>query len=253
LSDNLNGDDNVAVGLGALNSNISGSDNTALGFNALQNSNSSLNTAIGSGALENVINGAENTAIGYQAGLNVSTGGGNILIGSSAGSAVVGAINVICLGNIAGENTNNRTYIANINGVTSSGGAAVYCNANGQLGTTTSSRRFKDNITDIDNSEKLYDLRPVRFTYKADEGQYPQYGLIAEEVEPVLPDLICYNQDGLPQTVFYQHLPAMMLKELQKQHTCIQEQKLVIDYQQKLIDKLCADVDSLKAVVYSRN
>ena len=122
-----------------------------------------------------------------------------------------------------GDGQQNTTYIAGIRGTTASGGIDVLIDANGMLGTTTSSRRFKDNILDMgEASSKLFQLRPVTFFYKPqyDDGSHIlQYGLIAEEVAKIYPDLVVYGEDGQPQTIRYHLLTPMLLNELQKQHT----------------------------------
>src|SRR5262249_32645516 len=143
-----------------------------------------------------------------------TTGNYNIAIGSPGDSADSGVIRIGTAGN------QGATYIAGINGVTSSKGVAVYINANGQLGTLTSSERFKYDIHSLGaQSEKLMQLRPVAFRYKeaAEDGTHPiQYGLIAEEVAKIYPDMVQYDKEGKPFTIYYQQLTPMMLNELQK-------------------------------------
>jgi len=119
--------------------------------------------------------------------------------------------------------------------VTSTGGAAVYINSSGQLGTLTSARRFKENIQPMaDLSSRIFNLRPVTFTYKAEYGGGGlQYGLIAEEVDQVIPEMTVRDKDGQIETVAYQMLPPMLLNEAQKQH--------------KAIEALQAENQSLKA------
>ncbi|HLK55869.1 MAG TPA: tail fiber domain-containing protein, partial [Chthonomonadaceae bacterium] len=135
------------------------------------------------------------------------------------------------------------TYIAGINGVTASGAVPVYINANGQLGTVTSSQRFKYDIQDMGiRSDKLMNLRPVLFRYKeaAEDGTHPlQYGLIAEEVAKVYPDLVQYDKQGKPFTVYYHLLTPMLLNELQKEHRQNQAQ-------QKEIAGLKSELTALK-------
>jgi predicted ribosome quality control (RQC) complex YloA/Tae2 family protein len=125
-------------------------------------------------------------------------------------------------------NTQNATFIAGIYGATASSGAEVFINNNGQLGTVTSSARFKEQITDMgDSSSNLFQLRPVNFYYKPqyDDGSHLlQYGLIAEEVAKVYPEMVLYDKDGQIQTVKYQMLAPMLLNEVQKQATKIQQQ-----------------------------
>lgn len=159
--------------------------------------------------------GNNNIALGVQAGYNI-TGSQNIDIGSGG---VAGESNAIRIGTPGNQ---TAAYIAGVDGVTSSGGVAVYINANGQLGTVTSSRRFKYDINDLgDGSDKLMKLRPVMFRYKqaAPDGSHPlQYGLIAEEVAEVSPDLVQYDKEGKPFTVYYNKLTPLLLNEFQKAH-----------------------------------
>ena len=113
----------------------------------------------------------------------------------------------------------------------------MYINTNGQLGTLTSSRRFKDNIQDMGTaSSKLFQLRPVTFNYKPqfDDGSHLlQYGLIAEEVAKVYPDMVVYDKDGQPYTVRYQLLAPMLLNELQKQNAVVAAQQESLRTQQQ--------------------
>ena len=161
----------------------------------------SSNTALGAAALLNNVVGFDNQAVGRGA-LRFSTGNQNIAIGREAGSGVTTASNVICIGaNLAGANVSNSCYIGSIFGQTSSGGAAVFINSNGQLGTLTSSLRFKDEIKTMDKaSEALFALKPVTFRYKKeiDALGTPQFGLVAEDVEKVNPDLVARDQEGKP-------------------------------------------------------
>jgi hypothetical protein len=218
LNFNTTGSANTATGTSALTSNTSGQFNTATGLDALLlNTSGSANTATGFAALSDNKIGSANTAIGVGAGYYV-TGDNNIDIGSSV-SGPAGESNTIRIGNM----NNNRTFIAGISGVaTGFPGAAVLVDANGQLGTTSSSRRFKDDIQDMgDASSDLMKLRPVTFRYKQaqEDGLHPlQYGLVAEEVAEVNPGLVQFDKDGQPQTVLYHVLPALLLNEVQKEH-----------------------------------
>ena len=166
-------------------------------------------------------------------------GGGNIAIGVNAGSAVTG-YNNIDLGNSGAANESNAirigtagqqmsAYVAGITGVWVGSGSAVYVNANGQLGTSQSSQRYKENIRDMGAaSDALMQLRPVQFQYKqaAPDGSKPlQFGLIAEEVAEVYPELIVRNREGQIESVQYQQLPAMLLNEWQKQRQTIKRQE----------------------------
>jgi hypothetical protein len=231
---NTSGYDNVANGYQSLISNVSGYDNTAggyftllnnyIGYNNLASGSRALyanttgydNTADGVLALSSVTTGYNNTAIGWQAGYAVLTGIDNIYIANTGAGGEVGVIR------IGTTNTQTSTYISGINGVASAAGTAVYINARGQLGTLPSSRRFKYDIRDMGQaSNQLSRLRPVSFRYKAatEKGTHPlQFGLIAEEVAAVYPNMVQYDKAGKPFTVFYQQLTPMMLNELQKLH-----------------------------------
>jgi hypothetical protein len=246
---NFDGSCNTAVGKESLKNNYHGGANSAFGLDALTtNSVGQNNTAIGycSGFM---VLGDQNTCIGTQAGSTITTGSTNTMIGYNAGSGVSTASDVIVIGTIAGTDVSSRTYIANIRDTTTGSADAipVFIDSNGQLGTLASSRRFKENIVDIGAySEKLYDLRPVIFTYKTDETHRPQYGLIAQEVQKVMPELVVNDKDGQVYTVMYQYLPPLMLNELQKLHTCIQQQQYCIDEQQQLIDTLYTEFDEFE-------
>jgi hypothetical protein len=233
LAYNTTGALNTATGHIALDANTTGNDNTADGVAALfSNTTGGYNTALGYGALASNIAGGNNTAVGYQA-LNYSTGNNNVGIGNNAGNALTTGSNNIDISNsgIAGESgvirigvqgTQKSTYIAGIDGATATKGVIVFVNANGQLGTLKSSRRFKKDIRDMGAvSDKLMQLRPVTFRYNdlAEQGPHDlQYGLIAEEVAKVYPDLVQYDKAGKPYTIYYHLLTPMLLNELQKEH-----------------------------------
>jgi len=250
LMSNTTGYDNTANGFNALSANISGFDNTASGFNSLSsntigtgntaagvwsllnNTTGSWNAAHGEFTLLSNTTGIYNTAHGAFALYSNTTGSNNVGIGRSAGSNLTTGSNNIDIGNpgVAGESgvirigtagTHTSAFISGINGV-NVGGVPVFINANGQLGTVTSSRRFKNDIQDMGQvSEKLMQLRPVTFRYKeaAENGTHPiQYGLIAEEVAKVYPDLVQYDKQGKPFTIYYHLLTPMLLNELQKAH-----------------------------------
>jgi Chaperone of endosialidase len=236
---NTTGDENTADGEGALNKNGTGFGNTATGSLALSNNTTgAFNTAAGRLALFDNDSGDGNTAIGGNALLN-TTGSGNIGIGLDACvNTTTGSVN-ICVGSpgVAGESSTIRlgtvgiqtaTFIAGISGTTSPGGVGVFINGNGQLGTATSSRRVKEGIREIgEESAGLMRLRPVAFRYKPqiDPVGLAQYGLIAEEVADVYPDLVVYDRDGQPETVRYHLINALLLNEVQKQHNTIEQQK----------------------------
>ena len=209
------GNYNTGNGNGALYKNTTGSQNTANGFRSLYNSLvGNQNTADGYQSLFNST-GIGNIGLGYRSGFNLATGSYNIAIGNQGIATENGAIRIGTSG------LQKTAYIAGINGVTSVGGVAVYINASGQLGTVTSSRRFKNEIKTMGNvSDKLLKLRPVTFRYKSSDskGGHPlQYGLIAEEVAKVFPDLVQYDKQGKPFTIYYHLLTPMILNELKKE------------------------------------
>jgi len=207
------GDDNTATGAAALLSNSSGSHNTATGFDAMQfNDTGTNNTAVGAFA-ETGSSGSFNISIGNNAGSSLSAGGNNIEIGNAG---VAADANTIRIGT---QGTQTETFIA---GIFNSPGARKACQvvvqSNGRLGCVGSSARYKHDIHDMGTaSDKLMKLRPVIFQYKEDSSGIRQYGLIAEEVEKVYPELVIDGSDGRAQTVAYQELPAMLLNEVQKE------------------------------------
>src|SRR5262249_51161780 len=219
---------NTATGSDALVSNTTGGANTANGIDALSNNTTgSLNTAVGQVALGNSTTGSQNIALGAGAGLQVNT-----------------ADNVICIGaNVVGADVSTPCFIGTIFGAQSSGGTAVFINSSGQLGTATSSRRFKDEIKPMNNaSEALFALKPVAFRYKKeiDPVGTRQLGLVAEDVEKVNPDLIVCDKEGKPYSVRYDQVNAMLLNEFLKEHREVQELKTTVVQQQKQIEALTA-------------
>src|SRR5262245_16650272 len=253
LFNNTTGSQNTANGSHSLFQNVSGSFNTATGYHALYTNNSSentangayalvsnfggLNTAIGCRALSHNELGGGNTGIGASALFNNVTGSNDIALGQNAGTGVTTASNVIAIGT-AGNDVNDSCYIGNIFGATSSGGITVFINSDGQLGTATSSERFKDAIKPMDRaSELLFALKPVTFRYKKeiDPAGASQFGLVAEEVEKVNPDLVVRDKGGKAYSVRYDQVNAMLLNEFLKEH--------------KKTEKLEATVASLIATV----
>jgi hypothetical protein len=242
LSANTTGSQNTANGAWTLESNTNGFDNTANGFEALLFNTSGVNnTADGVGALENNTTGSQNTALGQGAGFAITTGSFNITIGDGSygiggDSITTGSWN-IDIGNsgtstdsdiirIGTSNRHTNTFIAGISGATAVGGSAVYVTSAGQLGTITSSSRFKDDIrTMADASDALLSLRPVTFRYKPgiDPKGIPQFGLVAEEVEKVDPDLVLRDDKGQVYTVRYEAVNAMLLNEFLKEHRRVEE------------------------------
>jgi hypothetical protein len=251
-----------------LYSNTTGEQNTASGASALfYNTTGYSNTAIGEGALSANTTGHENTAIGLIALASNTTGNNNIALGSIAGIDLTTGSNNIDIGNVgvAAESntirigtrgTQTRTFIVGINGATVTGGAAVYVKPNGQLGTVTSSRRFKDAIQPMEKaSEALFALQPVTFRYKEqiDPGRVPQFGLVAEEVEKVNPDLVLYDEDGKPQSVRYEAVNAMLLNEFLKAHRKIDNLESTAANQEKQIAALTAQLKEQAAQIRSVN
>jgi hypothetical protein len=253
LHRNTSGGANTATGAGALFFNTMGNDNTADGFQALeQNTTGALNTASGYEALFSNTTGISNTAIGVSALFKNKTGGSNTAVGDNALLNNTGNEN-IALGDFAGENlttgsnnidignqgvaldaftmrlgaAQNVTYIAGIYGINEGGTISnVYINSNGQLGTQPppSSRRFKKEIRPMDKaSEAILGLKPVTFQYKSDNNATAQFGLIAEEVEKVNPDLVLRDEKGQVYTVRYEAVNAMLLNEFLKEHCKVEE------------------------------
>jgi len=231
LLSNTVGQWNTANGAFTLFSNTTGFSNTATGFSALKgNTTGSANTAIGSSALL-VSNGDFNTAIGFSALQSNTTGQLNVALGIGAGFAVTTANNVICIG-APGENVDNTCFIGNIYGTDEAGSiSAVYINSAGQLGTQAppSARRFKKEVKSMEEvSEAILDLKPVTFHYKSDKAATPQFGLIAEEVAKVNPDLVVRDKNGEIYTVRYDAVNAMLLNEFLKEHKRVEEQEVTI-------------------------
>ena len=230
LYGNTTGSNNTANGVSALGNNTTGAQNTATGHFALVNNTASFNTAIGDSALSSNTTGSSNTAVGTSALEFNTTGIGNIALGDGAGNGVTTADAVICIG-ASGANVTGSCYIGQIFGVTSSGGTAVFINSDGKLGTTTSSRRFKEEIKPMEQaSEALFALKPVTFQYKKeiDPQGIPQFGLVAEDVETINPDLVVRDKDGNPYSVRYDAINAMLLNEFLKEHRKVQEQESTI-------------------------
>jgi hypothetical protein len=250
---------NTAYGTGALASNTTGSNNSAFGGDAL-NSNTigNFNTANGYQAMLLNYSGSDNTAVGYYA-LYYTNGTNNIAIGDRAGLWVTGSNNIhighpgITHDNnvirIGKQSVQKFTAIAGISGVNVTGGAAVVVNKTGQLGVELSSIRYKKDVHSIGtSSERLLKLRPVTFRYRqADEdGSNPEhYGLIAEEVAKIMPELVIYNDKGQPETVAYQTLAPLLVNELQREHSQLQQEhsELVSMRTQR------AEVEALRAEV----
>jgi hypothetical protein len=227
---NTVGSFNTASGDSALAGNIVGMDNTASGAAALvANTTGNENTADGRETLFHNTSGSDNTAVGYQAGLNATMGDGNVYIGAG-------------MQGVAGEA--NHTYIRNVNTTSVSGGGTDNVTVNlttGLLGHATSSRRYKDDIKAIDTaSEALFQLKPVSFRYKKeiDQSRSLNYGLIAEEVAEVDPNLAVRDRNGHIDSVRYSAINALLLNEFLKEHQAFVEE-------QKKVRKLEATLDAV--------
>jgi Chaperone of endosialidase len=262
LLSNSTGSNNTAVGLLAMTANTTGSDNTAIGRGALLgNQLGNANTVVGTNALSGSNTGNNNTAIGFNALAGNTSGGGNIAVGTSAGSNLTTGNNNIIVGNqgVGGESATirigtvqTRAFLAGVRGrITGAADAiAVLIDSNGQLGTISSSRLVKEDIRDMgEGTERLMKLRPVvfRYTSELDPSRSRQYGLIAEEVAKVFPDLAVYDAKGRPETVKYHVLPSLLLNALQNQQQTIEDQRREIDDQRREIDELRARLDRLES------
>jgi polyhydroxyalkanoate synthesis regulator phasin len=250
LSHNTTGNDNTATGVAALTRNTTGGDNTAIGFDTLGFNTTGIdNTATGRDALLSNTTGNDNTANGFHALSSNTTGANNIALGSNAGSNLTTGNNNIDIGapgvngeankiRIGQSGTQNGAFIAGISGVTVANGVGVIVNSSGKLGTVVSSARFKEAIKPMDEaSEAILALRPVSFRYKHDidpEG-IPQFGLVAEQVEKVNPDLVVRGEDGKVMTVRYDAVNAMLLNEFLKEHRKVEEQQQMLQTQQATI------------------
>jgi trimeric autotransporter adhesin len=228
---NTDGLHNTAIGIGALNANRSGQGNTAVGNAALSRTTGGANTATGEIALASLTSGDLNIAVGEAAGINLMTGHDNIYIGNEGSRGrESGSIHIGTTG------THRATFIAAISGATVPTGVAVIVDADGHLGTTTSSARFKEEIKPMDKaSEAILGLKPVTFRYKhdLDPGGVPQFGLVAEDVEKVNPDLVARDEQGKPYTVRYDAVNAMLLNEFLKEHRKVESLEKAMVEQQK--------------------
>lgn len=244
----FSGTANTACGVAALEFGT-GTENCAFGYLSLQNNTNSANCAFGSrtiggagagtgnccfgqssggdiasgsynnsygyGALTVLVNGNYNVGIGTNAGVSyASTESSNIVISNDG---VLGESNTLRIGTTGtGDNQVSTCYIAGISGVTVGGsGVPVEVDTNGQLGTVVSSRRFKEDISTLTQSDVLK-LNPVSFTYKNDKEKTPHVGLIAEEVNEILPQLVVRDREGEIETVRYQELAIYMLDEMKR-------------------------------------
>ena len=213
LGFNTIGSDNAAFGALAMNNNTTGNLNTAVGVSALAaNTTGNNNTAIGQSSLSASTVGSNNIALGGLSGLSLTTGDNNIYVGNPGVAVESDTIRIGTLG------THTAAFMQGIFGsVVAIGGLPVEVDATGQLGTVVSSAEFKKDIQNMDiSSEDMQKLRPVKFVYRNDKANTEHYGLIAEEVAQVFPELVVYDLEGKPYSVRYQVLPVMLLGEVQK-------------------------------------
>jgi hypothetical protein len=250
---NTQGEFNTATGTEALMNNDSSAaglanGNNAFGYQALTaNTDGETNNAFGAFALFSNVSGKWNSAFGFIALGNNVSGNFNTAIGDSAGLNITGSGNV-CIGEgVLGEaGVNNSTYVRNVNTTVQTGqgfDTVTVRLADGRLGHAVSARRYKDDIKPMDKaSEALFTLKPVMFRYKkqVDPAQSLDYGLIAEDVAKVAPELAVRNEKGEIENVRYQAIYAMMLNEFIKEHKTVQEQGATIAKLQKQIEALTA-------------
>jgi len=234
LQNNATGKNNTADGLQALNNNTTGINNAGSGVNALfSNTTGNFNVAVGVNSLLRNTTGSSNIALGFNAGNNLTIGNNNIDIGNAGIAAEANTVRV------GTQGTQRRTFIAGISG-TAVTGSPVVVNASGQLGVAASSERFKDEIKPMNKaSEAVLALQPVTFRYKKniDPDRVPQFGLVAEEVEKVNPNLVVRDKAGKPYTVRYEAVNAMLLNEFLKEHRAVQELKSTVAKREAIIAK----------------
>jgi trimeric autotransporter adhesin len=244
LFTNTTGTSNTSNGALSLLNNTTGVENTANGYRALSGNTTGVgNTAYGSQALVQST-GNNNIALGAHAGFNISTGSNNIHIGNVGAGNESGTVRI-------GDNNQTKTFIAGINGVNQGSPTSVFINTlTGQLGTTppSSSRRYKKEIKPMDTaSEAVLALKPVTFHYNSDKTCTPQFGLIAEEVAGVDPDLVLRDENGEIYTVRYEAVNAMLLNEFLKEHRKNEKQEATIARLQEQIEALTAGLQKVNA------
>jgi Chaperone of endosialidase len=273
---NVSGNQNTATGFYALSGNETGSSNTADGTAALFNCGGSKNTATGAQALQFNNEGSENTAVGNEALRNKQSGSNNIALGSLAGQQLNSGSNNIYIGALGAPSESDTirigktqvqttVYMQGIYGATvaSGTGTEVFVDSSGHLGTVTSSARFKNEIQPMHKaSEAILALKPVTFRYKReiDPDGVTQFGLVAEDVERVNPQLVVRDKEGKPYTVRYDAVNAMLLNEFLKEHRKVEQQEATIvqlkkdlqataAHQRKQIEALTAGLQKVSAQV----
>lgn len=233
----LTGGNNTALGYQAMAGLSSGGSNTCVGFQAMAGGTitGTANCAFGLQSLVSITSGSDNTAYGYFSLPSITSGSRNTIIGRNAaqslttndsdnitiGYAVAGTAgdnNTLRIGSGTGTGAGqiNKSFISGIRGITTvnADAIAVLIDSAGQLGTVSSSIRYKKDIRDIQGTDAIYKLRPVQFKYKQDDRE--AWGLIAEEVEQIIPALVVRNAEGEIESVKYHDLPLLLLAEIQK-------------------------------------
>ena len=257
LLNNSDGADNNAVGAFALFNNVSGFFNNAHGRNALLNSTGSQNNAMGDDAMFFNTTGSFNTAIGDDAlDANVD-GNNNVAVGDEAGTGLGASVNNCIAINVPGAGPfatlDNTCFIGSIfdQPVSDVGTQeAVFVDQFNVVGISASSRRFKHDIQPMDKaSEAILALKPVTFKYNADKNGRTQYGLIAEEVATVNPDLVVQHKDGEISTVRYEQVNAMLLNEFLKEHKKVEELQVTVAQQHKGMEILTAQLKEQAAQI----
>jgi hypothetical protein len=252
------GSGNTAVGYEALGSNTGGGDNTAVGQQALYSNTGGLfNVAIGQGALQANVSGSSNTAIGETA-LMSATGSGNVAIGEKAGEELGAGSNNIYISNAGQSSESGAIRIGDsfqtsafVSGIYTAQvtGSAVYVTSSGQLGVLASSERFKTDVAPMGRATShLQQLRPVTFELKTDASGTRQYGLIAEEVDKIFPELVIRDAAGKIQGVRYEELAPMLLNELQQQRRDLDQLKQQLRLQARQLAQLRQQHESMHAL-----
>jgi len=260
LVHNTTANNNTADGFQALLNNATGKENTAVGESAFKTANADSNTGVGFQVAFHNTSGIRNTAVGHHALLNNSTGSNNIVLGANAGANLTTGSNNIDIGSVGVGGESNTTRIgtlqtrAFIKGISGSAvtGTAVVVNAAGQLGVAPSSAHFKHEIRPMGKeSEAILGLKPVSFCYdqEIDQEGLAQFGLVAEEVEKMNPDLVVRDDAGRPYTVRYDQVNAMLLNEFLKAHRKMEKQEAAIARQEKQIEALVTMVKEQAAEI----
>jgi hypothetical protein len=248
LFSNSTGGNNAGFGYLSLYSNTNGANNDASGYEALyKNTTGQSNSAVGSQALFNNTSGGHNVAVGQEAGYNQTTGSNNIYISHEGVAAESGVTRIGTPG------TQTTAFIAGIDTAKVTG-SAVYVTSNGQLGVLASSERYKTGIAPMSptNTDKLRQLRPVSFQLKTDPAGAVQYGLIAEEVDKVYPELVIRDEAGKIQGVRYEELTPMLLDQVQRQQSMMESQAEELKQLQQKVAALLVQLHLQAEVVEPR-